>query len=59
MLEIELYYGVEDVNDLSVWARQFNISAREMAPVILGQKGSSPHCGFLASVLKQGSPNNQ
>ena len=48
MLEIELYYGVEDVNDLNVWARQFNISAREMVPVILGQKGSSPHCGLLS-----------
>jgi putative SOS response-associated peptidase YedK len=39
MLEIEHYYGVDDANDLDIWERQFNIPPREMAPIILGQKG--------------------
>ncbi len=39
MLEIEHYYGVDDVNDLDIWERQFNIPPREMAPIVLGQKG--------------------
>ena len=48
MLEIEHYYGVNDVNDLNIWERQFNIPPPEMASIILGQKGSSPHCGLLS-----------
>lgn len=35
LLEIENYYGVDDVNDLDIWERQFNIPPREMAPIIL------------------------
>jgi len=48
MLEIEHYYGVDDVSDLNISERQFNIPPREMAPIILGQKGSSPRCGLLS-----------
>lgn len=39
MLEIEHYYSVDDVDDLDIWERQFNIPPREMAPIVLGQKG--------------------
>src|SRR5437867_12251473 len=35
LLEIEDYYGVDDVNDLDIWERQFNIPPREMAPIVL------------------------
>lgn len=38
-LEIENYYGVEDVNDLDIWERQFNIPPTEMAPIVLENKG--------------------
>jgi putative SOS response-associated peptidase YedK len=31
LLEIENYYGVDDVNDLEILERQFNIPPREMA----------------------------
>jgi putative SOS response-associated peptidase YedK len=39
LLEIENYYGVDDVNDLDIWERQFNIPPREMAPIILRRDG--------------------
>ena len=32
MLKIEDYYGVDEVIDLEVWKRKFNIPPREMAP---------------------------
>jgi putative SOS response-associated peptidase YedK len=34
-LEIEQYYGVDEVTDLDIWERQFNIPPRAMAPIIL------------------------
>jgi hypothetical protein len=34
MLEIEDYYGIDEVTDLEMWKREFNIPPREMAPVI-------------------------
>ncbi len=37
--EIEEYYGIDDVRDLAVWKRQFNIPPREMAPIILQDAG--------------------
>ena len=39
MMEIERYYGVDGVNDLELWERQFNIPPREMSPIVLGAKG--------------------
>jgi putative SOS response-associated peptidase YedK len=39
MLEIEHYYGVDEVNDLDIWERQFNIPPREMAPIVLQRDG--------------------
>ena len=35
MLEIEEYYGVDEVIDLEIWKREYNIPPREMAPVVL------------------------
>src|SRR3989442_15316129 len=35
LIEIEHYYGVDDVNDLDIWERQFHIPPREMAPNVL------------------------
>jgi len=45
MLEIEYYYGP---NDLNIWECQFKIPPREMAPIILVQKGSWSHWGFCS-----------
>ena len=53
MLEIECYYSP---NDLNIWECEFNIPPREMAPIILVQKGSWSHCGFcLETVLAEQS----
>jgi putative SOS response-associated peptidase YedK len=35
LMEIEGYYGIDDLKDLDIWERQFNIPPREMAPIIL------------------------
>ena len=35
MLEIEDYYGIEDLEDLEIWKREDNIPPREMAPAVL------------------------
>jgi len=40
LLEIEEYYGVEDIRDLDLWEREFNIPPGEMAPIIFDHKGS-------------------
>jgi putative SOS response-associated peptidase YedK len=39
LLEIENYYGVDDVNDLDIWERQFNIPPTEMAPIVFNREG--------------------
>lgn len=39
LLEIEQFYGVDDVNDLDIWERQFNIPPREMAPIVFSRDG--------------------
>jgi putative SOS response-associated peptidase YedK len=39
LIEIEHYYGVDDVNDLDIWERQFNIPPREIAPIVVERKG--------------------
>ena len=33
MLEIEDYYGVDEVTDLEMWKREYNIPRGEMAAV--------------------------
>jgi putative SOS response-associated peptidase YedK len=38
-LEIEQYYGGDEVNDLDIWERQFNIPPREMAPIVFESHG--------------------
>ena len=44
MLEIEDYYGVDDVSDLDIWERQFNIPPREMAPIVCEHGGHTRCC---------------
>src|SRR5262249_44792827 len=39
LLEIEECYGVEDIRDLYLWEREFNIPPGEMAPIIFEHKG--------------------
>ena len=39
LIEIENYYGVDDVNNLDIWERQFNIPPREMVPVVFERNG--------------------
>lgn len=51
MIEIEHYYGVDDVNDLDIWERQFNIPPREMAPIVLHRNGHRRLTAGLWSLL--------
>jgi putative SOS response-associated peptidase YedK len=39
MLEIEDYYEIDQVEDLEIWKREYNIPPREMAPVVLEGHG--------------------
>ena len=40
MLEIEDYYGIDDIRELDLWQREFNIPPTEVAPVIFDHQGS-------------------
>jgi putative SOS response-associated peptidase YedK len=39
MLEIEQYYEIDELEDLEIWKREYNIPPREMAPVVLESNG--------------------
>ena len=39
MLEIEQYYEIDDLEDLEIWKREYNIPPREMAPAVLETHG--------------------
>jgi hypothetical protein len=39
MLEIEHYDEIDDLEDLELWQREYNIPPREMAPVVLEGRG--------------------
>src|SRR5215510_5232161 len=51
MLEIEQYYGVDNVNDLDIWERQFNIPPREMALIVFERNGKRHLTAGLWSLL--------
>jgi len=38
ILEIEQYYGIDDMEDLDIWKREYNIPPREMAPIIYARE---------------------
>jgi putative SOS response-associated peptidase YedK len=57
MIEIEHYYGVDDVNDLELWERQFNIPPREMVPIVLGVKGHRRLTAGLWSLMPPWAEN--
>jgi putative SOS response-associated peptidase YedK len=40
ILEIQDYYGIDDVRELDLWQREFNIPPTEVAPIIFDHKGS-------------------
>jgi putative SOS response-associated peptidase YedK len=40
MLEIEEYYGIDSVQELDLWEREYNIPPTEVAPIIFDHKGS-------------------
>ena len=48
MLEIERYYDIDELADLEIWKREYNIPPREMAPVVLdhGEIYSVCHVGL-------------
>ena len=56
MIEIEQYYGVDDVNDLDIWERQFNIPPREMAPIVLQRGGHRRLTAGFWSLLPPWAP---
>jgi putative SOS response-associated peptidase YedK len=51
MLEIEDYYGVDEVTDLEMWKREFNIPPREMAPAVLEAHGKRRLTAGLWSLM--------
>ena len=51
MLEIEQYYEIEDVEDLEVWRREYNIPPREMAPTVLEVHGKRHLIAGLWSLM--------
>jgi len=51
MLEIEHYYEIEDLQDLEIWKREYNIPPREMAPIVLKAHGRRCLSAGLWSLL--------
>jgi putative SOS response-associated peptidase YedK len=51
MLEIEQYYDVDELADLEIWKREYNIPPREMAPAILEAHGKRRLTAGLWSLL--------
>jgi len=51
MLEIEQYYEIEDLEDLELWKREYNIPPREMVPTVLEAHGKRRLAAGLWSLL--------
>jgi putative SOS response-associated peptidase YedK len=51
MLEIEDYYEIDQVADLEIWKREYNIPPREMAPVVLESDGKRSLTAGLWSLM--------
>jgi len=51
MLEIEHYYEIDQLEDLEIWKREYNIPPREMAPVVLESNGKRCLTAGLWSLL--------
>jgi len=50
-MELESYYRVDDVNDLDIWERQFNIPPREMSPIVFERNGNRQLTAGLWTLL--------
>src|SRR5262245_13383938 len=55
MLEIEDYYGIDDIWELDQWQREFNIPPTEMAPIIFDHKGSRHLVQALWGLIASGT----
>ena len=51
MLEIENHYGIDELADLEIWKREYNIPPREMAPVVLESAGKRSLTAGLWSLM--------
>jgi putative SOS response-associated peptidase YedK len=51
MLEIEQYYDIDELADLEIWKREYNIPPREMAPVVLESDGKRSLTAGLWSLM--------
>ena len=51
MLEIEQYYEIDDLEDLELWKREYNIPPREIAPVVVEARGKRRLSAGLWSLL--------
>ena len=51
MLEIKQYYDIDDLEDLEIWKREYNIPPREMAPVVLESNGKRSLTAGLWSLM--------
>jgi putative SOS response-associated peptidase YedK len=51
MLEIEQYYEIDELEDLEIWQREYNIPPREMAPAVLEAHGKRRLTAGLWSLM--------
>ena len=51
MLEIEDYYKIDELEDLGIWKREYNIPPGEMAPVVLESDGKRRLTAGLWSLM--------
>ena len=51
MLEIEHYYDIDELADLEIWKREYNIPPREMAPAVLEAHGKRRLTAGLWSLM--------
>src|SRR5262245_15021885 len=59
MLEIEDYYGIDDVRELDLWQREFNIPPTEVAPIIFDHKGSRHLVQARWGLISSGTESNE
>jgi putative SOS response-associated peptidase YedK len=51
MLEIKQYYQIDQMEDLEIWKREYNVPPREITPVILQSREGRRLTAGLWSLL--------
>src|SRR5262245_24940434 len=55
MLEIEDYYGIDDIRELDLWQREFNIPPTEVASIIFDHKEKRHFVQVLWGLIAPGT----